>query len=71
MGWAIAATCGFSRASITRRGDLLARLLLAVVDAGHDPIGLGQHVVGQVEPAAFEDIDLDALQHGDAARAAR
>ena len=47
-------------------GDLLARLLLAVVDAGHDPIGLGQHVVGQVEPAAFENVDLDALEHRDA-----
>ena len=44
-------------------GDLLARLVLAVVDAGHHPIGLGQHVVVQVESAAFEDIDLDALEH--------
>jgi len=32
-------------------GDLVARLLLAEMDAGHDPIGLGEHVVGQVEPA--------------------
>ena len=42
-------------------GDLLARLLLAEMDAGHDPIGLGEHFVGNVEPAAFENIDLDAL----------
>ena len=41
------------------------------MDAGHDPIGLGQHVVGQVQPAAFENVDLDALQDGDAAEAAR
>ena len=67
----MAETCGFSNALDHPAGNLLARLLLAVMDAGHDPIGLGQHVVGQVEPAAFEDIDLDALEHGDAGRAAR
>ena len=47
-------------------GDLLARLLLAVMDAGDHPIGLGQHVVGQVEPAALEDVDLDAFEDRDA-----
>ncbi len=48
-------------------GDLLARLLLAEMDAGHHPIGLGQHFVGKVQPAAFENIDLDALEHRNAA----
>ena len=43
-------------------GDLLARLLLAVVDAGDDPVGLGQHVVGQVHAAFFEDVALDAFE---------
>ena len=46
VGWAIAETCGFASASSIRLRDLLARLVLAVVDAGHDPVGLGQHVVG-------------------------
>ena len=67
----MAETYGFSKASSIAAGDLLARLVLAVVDAGDDPIGLGQHVVGQVQPAAFENIDLDALEDRDAARAAR
>ena len=43
-------------------GDLLARLLLAVVDAGDDPVGLGQHVVGQVHAAFFQDVALDAFE---------
>ncbi len=43
-------------------GDLFARLLLAVVDAGDDPVGLGQHVVGQVHAAFFEDVALDAFE---------
>ena len=46
-------------------GDLLARLLLAVVDAGDDPIGFGQHVVGQVHAALFEDVALDAFEDGE------
>ena len=54
-------------ASRIRVGDLLARLFLAVVDAGHDPIGLGQHVVGQVQPALLQDVALDALEHREAA----
>ena len=43
-------------------GDLLARLLLAVVDAGDDPIGLGQHIVRQIHAAFFEDVALDAFE---------
>ena len=37
-------------------GDLVARLVLAIMDAGHDPVGLGQHVIGQVEPALFQNV---------------
>ena len=47
-------------------GDLLPRLLLAVVDAGDDPVGLGQHVVGQVHAAFFQDVALDALEQREA-----
>ena len=44
-------------------GDLLARLILAVMDAGHDPIGFGEHIVRQVHAAFFEDVALDAFEH--------
>ena len=57
----MAETYGFSSASMHALRDLLARLVLAVVDAGHDPIGLGQHVVVQVESALLQNVDLDAL----------
>ncbi len=33
-------------------GDLLARLLLSVVDAGDDPVGFGQHIVRRSMPPA-------------------
>ena len=45
--------------------DLLARLVLAVMDAGHDPIGLGQHVVRQVEAASFQDVDFNPFEHAE------
>ena len=32
------------------------------MDAGDDPIGLREHIVVEVEPAAFEDVDLNALE---------
>ena len=44
-------------------GDLLARLLLAVVNAGDHPIALGQHIVRQIHAALFEDVALDAFEH--------
>src|SRR5205085_5767684 len=47
-------------------GDLLARLLLAVVDAGDDPVGLSEYVVGQVHAAFFQDVALNALEQGEA-----
>ena len=49
-------------------GDTIARLSLAIMHAGDDPIGFGQQIVGQIEPTLFEDVDLDALQHGNAAQ---
>ncbi len=46
--------------------DPLARLVLPEVDTGHDPIGLGQDVVGQVQPAVLQDVDLDSLENREA-----
>src|SRR5262245_24323418 len=43
-------------------GDLLPRLLLAVVDAGEDPIGLSQHVVGQIHAPFLQDVAFDAFE---------
>ena len=40
--------------------DLITGLILAVVDAGDDPIGVGQHLVVEVETSAFEDVAFDA-----------
>ena len=71
VGWAMAETCGILQRVDDALGDLLARLVLAVVDAGHDPVGLGQHVVVQVEPALFQDVDLDSLEHREALAASR
>ena len=42
--------------------DLVARLLLAVMDAGQHPIGLGEHFVRQVHAARFQNVALDAFQ---------
>ena len=43
--------------------DPLARLILSVVYAGHDPIRFGQHGIRQVEPATLEDVHFDAFEH--------
>ena len=45
--------------------DLLTRLILAVVNRGHNPIGLHQDTIGEIERTVFQDIDLDALKHLD------
>ena len=41
------------------------RLGLPVVQARHDPVGLFEHVVGQVQSALLEHVDLDPLEHDD------
>ena len=46
-------------------GHLPPRHPLAAVDAGLHPVQLGQHVVGQVEPAVGEDVALDPAQHAE------
>ncbi len=46
-------------------GNLLTRLVLAVVDAADDPVGLGQNIVGQIKFTVFQDIQFDTLQDGD------
>ena len=43
-------------------GQLLPRHPLPAVDAGLDPVELGQHIVGEVEPAVGQDVALDAAQ---------
>ncbi len=52
----------FERAENPLR-DLFARLLLPVMHAGDDPIGLGEHFVGQIHASLFEDVALDPLEH--------
>src|SRR5579875_255065 len=46
-------------------GDLLPRLVLAVVDGGDHPVGLREHVLGQVQPAVLQDVQLHPLEQGD------
>ena len=43
-------------------GQLLLALIESVVDGGHDVVRFGQHVVGQVELPALQDVELDALE---------
>ena len=43
-------------------GHLVVRHPLAAVHAGLDPVELGEHVVGQVEPPVREDVALDPAQ---------
>ena len=50
--------------------DLVARLALPVVDRRDHPVGFFEHVIRQVEPAIFQDIQLHAFQEGDAANLA-
>ena len=45
--------------------DPVAGLVLAVVEAGHHPVGPGEHLVGQVEASLLEHVDLDPLEHRD------
>ena len=47
------------------RGHLAPRHPLAAVHARLDPVELGQHVVGQVEPAVGQDVALDPAQHAE------
>ena len=51
-------------------GDSLSRLVLAVMDTCHDPISLGEDLVGQVEPAAFQNIDFNSLEDPEASEPA-
>ena len=44
------------------RGHLRARHPLAAVDARLHPVELGEHVVGEVEPAVGQDVALDPAQ---------
>ena len=44
------------------RGHLAPRHPLAAVDARLHPVELGEHVVGQVEPAVGQDVALDPAQ---------
>ena len=46
-------------------GDLLTRLPLAIMDCGQHPIGFGENLVRQVHTVFFQDVALDALQHGE------
>jgi hypothetical protein len=48
--------------------DPLPGLRLAVVQTGHDPIGPREDVIGEVEPATLEHVDLDALEDDDRRR---
>ena len=43
-------------------GHLAGGHALAAVDAGLDPVELGEHVVGEVEPAVGQDVAFDAAQ---------
>src|SRR3954470_19183107 len=43
--------------------DLLAWLLLAIMHAGDDPVGLGEYIVRQIHAPFFENIAFDALQN--------
>ena len=38
------------------------------METGDDPIGAREHVIGKVEPATLEHIDLDPLEHDDRRR---
>ena len=46
--------------------DLLTRLFLAVVDAGDDPVGLGEALVGEIHVAVFQNVALDSLEDDEA-----
>src|SRR5215207_4966904 len=60
-------TCGMAEAAdvgVAERlehavGQLAGGHALAAVDAGLDPVELGEYVVGQVEPAVGQDVAFD------------
>ncbi len=45
------------------RRDAVAGLVLAVVQARHDPVGSREHLVGEIEAPLLEHVDLDSLEH--------
>ena len=62
FGWLRQDTGGLRIAATTRAVISRARHPLAAVDARLHPVELGEHVVGEVEPAVREDVALDPAQ---------
>ncbi len=49
-------------------GNLSSRLSLAVMHTGHDPVGLSQDIVGEIESTFFQNIDFNSFEHGEITR---
>ena len=49
-------------------GDLLARLVLSKVNTCRHPIGLSQHIIGNIQRAVLQNINFDSLENGNAFR---
>ena len=62
FGWLRQRTAGCCERLDHAPGHLLARHPLPAVHAGLDPVELGEHVVGEVEPAVGQDVALDPAQ---------